>query len=128
MFADDSGHGIAQETAQLAFGFSDGLVARGEFGEERGRVGNSPTGIDRGEECETVTGEALGERGFEVLDALIELVDPLDGPRPLAVSACLGDGFSGFTEGGHHGDFGLADLEDAQEQEKDDEQQEPDNE
>ena len=97
MFADDGALEIAQALVQFALGISNGVETAGELREKGGGVGNLPSHINRGQEGEVVFGQALGKPVLEILDALVELIDLLDGPGPLKVRAGLGNGPRGFT-------------------------------
>src|SRR5688572_25411574 len=122
MPADHAAVGVANEALEAFLGLAGVAI---EPGEKHGRIINLPADIHHDEEVVAVGGQHLLELAFEVVNALVELVDRLDGPRPAEVGA--GSGLAADTaEGGDYGQLRLAHLKEEQEQTKDEQQQRAD--
>src|SRR5256885_15786107 len=110
MFSKDRAFGMTQQPFQITFGFPNWIGIARESREKVRHFSNFPADVNRGDEVKTVASESLGGFVFEILNALIELIDFLDRPRPFDFEAWLDDLVLGLPKGGHDGDFGFAHL------------------
>src|SRR6188768_2798335 len=78
MLANDSALGITNNFLKSALGLTDG--ASREFRKERRRLTDAPTRIHGNDQTVAVRRERFVELAFEVLNALVEPVNFLNGP------------------------------------------------
>ena len=119
MLADHSVLGAAHHVLQVDLGLGHVPV---EAVEEGPGVGDPPGDEHGDHQVAAVAGGGLLESALEVADALVEAVDPLDGPGQAEVGAGIDPGRGRPSEGGDHRHLGLPHLEDEEQAEEDQDQ------
>src|SRR5207247_9964493 len=82
-----------------------------EAGKKELRIVDLPPGVNHNQQIVTIGGQHLLELAFEIPDALVELVNVLDGRGPLKLQSWLLNGPRGLAKSSHHRHFGRAHLE-----------------
>src|SRR5512145_1369072 len=113
MISDHSAVSRSHQIGEHVFDFRDRVT---KAWEKKLRLRDVPTRINSNQQAVAVGSENLVEFTFKIVNALVELVDMLNGPRQSQVCACVGFRVAGFAKSCDDGHLCRADLKEEQQQ------------